>query len=88
MKLQFFRRPPLERKDKESINLSKISFLVRPVLEKLVAEISRSLDYYKSQFHAERIDRLLLTGGGANLTDIASYLSDDTSATSRAIRSL
>src|SRR4030042_5494998 len=54
--------------------LSKISFLVRPVLEKLAVEIGRSLDYYKSQFNEERIDRLLLTGGGANLKNIVSYL--------------
>jgi type IV pilus assembly protein PilM len=58
----------------ESINLSKISFLIRPVLEKMTAEIQRSLDYYKSQFNVERIDRALLTGGGANLKNIASYL--------------
>lgn len=75
--IAIFSKASPERKDTEAINLSKISFLVRPVLEKLVAEIGRSLDYYKSQFHAERIDRLLLTGGGANLTDIASYLSGE-----------
>jgi type IV pilus assembly protein PilM len=58
----------------ESINLSKVSFLIRPVLERMTAEIQRSLDYYKSQFNVERIDRVLLTGGGANLKNIASYL--------------
>jgi len=58
----------------ESINLSKISFLIRPVLERMTAEIERSLDYYKSQFNVERIDRVLLTGGSANLKNIASYL--------------
>jgi len=58
----------------ESINLSKISFLIRPVLEKMTAEIQRSLDYYKSQFNVERIDRVLLSGGSANLKNIASYL--------------
>lgn len=61
----------------ESINLSKISFLVRPVLERLVAEIGRSLDYYRNQFHRERIDRVLLTGGGANLKNITSYLAGE-----------
>jgi len=61
----------------ESINLSKISFLIRPVLEKMTAEIQRSLDYYKSQFNVERIDRVLLTGGGANLKNIASYLGEE-----------
>ncbi|OGP95634.1 MAG: hypothetical protein A2157_09175 [Deltaproteobacteria bacterium RBG_16_47_11] len=57
--------------------LSKISFLVRPVLERLSAEIGRSLDYYRSQFNEERIDRLLLTGGGANLKNIVSHLASD-----------
>ena len=58
----------------ESIKLSKISILIRPVLERITAEISRSLDYYRSQFNVDRIDRLLLTGGGADLKNISSYL--------------
>jgi type IV pilus assembly protein PilM len=58
----------------KNTTLLKISFLVRPVLEKLAAEIGRSLDYYRSQFNEERIDRILLTGGGANLKNIVSYL--------------
>jgi type IV pilus assembly protein PilM len=66
-----------EKKVDQSIDLSKISFLIRPVLERLAVEIGRSLDYFRSQFHAEQIDRLLLTGGGSNLTDIASYLSGE-----------
>jgi type IV pilus assembly protein PilM len=61
----------------EPIDLSKMAFLIRPVLEKLASEISRSLDYYKTQFNVERIDRLLLTGGGANLKNIASYLGNE-----------
>jgi type IV pilus assembly protein PilM len=75
--IAIFSKASPERKDTEAINLSKISFLVRPVLEKLSAEIGRSLDYYKSQFHIERIDQLLLTGGGSNLMDIKPYLSDE-----------
>ena len=66
--------PSQEGSSDKSASLSKISFLVRPVLERLAAEIGRSLDYYKSQFNEERIDRLLLTGGGANLKNIVSYL--------------
>ncbi|MGB9715561.1 MAG: type IV pilus assembly protein PilM [Thermodesulfovibrionales bacterium] len=50
---------------------------VRPVLEKLVGEITRSLDYYKNLFNIEKIDRILITGGGSNLIDIATYLSDE-----------
>ncbi len=61
----------------ESIDLAKISFLVRPVMEKLAAEIQRSLDYCMNQFHWDRIDKILLTGGGANLKNIATYLADE-----------
>ena len=61
----------------ESIDISKMSFLIRPMLERLAAEIGRSLDYFRTQFNVERIDRLLLTGGGANLKNIASYLENE-----------
>jgi type IV pilus assembly protein PilM len=63
-----------ERGVDESIDLSKISFLMRPVLERLAGEIGRSLDYYRNQFYGERIDRIFLTGGGAHLKNFASYL--------------
>ncbi len=66
--------PCQERVNDQSPSPSKIGFLIRPVLERLAAEIGRSLDYYKSQFNEARIDRLLLTGGGANLKNIVSYL--------------
>ena len=66
--------PSQERMSDKSTSQSKISFLVRPVLERLAAEIGRSLDYYRSQFNEERIDSVLLTGGGANLKNIVSYL--------------
>jgi type IV pilus assembly protein PilM len=61
----------------KSTSLSKISFFVRPVLEKIVADIGRSLDYYRNQFNEERIDRVLLTGGGANSKNIVTYLGSE-----------
>jgi len=69
--------PSQEGMSDKSASLSKLSFLVRPVLERLAAEIGRSLDYYRSQFNEERIDRILLTGGGANLKNIVSYLANE-----------
>src|SRR4030043_298735 len=75
--MDIFSKTPHEKIGDKSIDFSKISFLVRPVIERLTVEIGRSLDYYKSQFHVERIDRLLLTGGGSNLIDIASCLSGE-----------
>ncbi|NWF57048.1 MAG: type IV pilus assembly protein PilM [Syntrophaceae bacterium] len=68
---------PYEKIEGESISIAKISFLLRPLLEKLVAEIVRSLDYYKSHFAVERVSRVFLTGGGANMKNIAAYLSDE-----------
>ena len=60
----------------QDANLSKISFLVRPVFEKMAAEIGRSIDYYRHQFNGQ-VDRVLLTGGGANLKNIASYMGSE-----------
>jgi type IV pilus assembly protein PilM len=65
-----------EKNGDQSSNRSKIPYLVRPILERLMAEIVRSFDYYRNQFHQERIDRLFLTGGGANTKNIATYLSE------------
>lgn len=58
----------------EALDFSKISFLMRPVLERWAAEIGRSLDYYRNQFYGERVERIFLTGGGAHLNHFASYL--------------
>ncbi len=68
---------PYEKIEGESISIAKISFLLRPLLEKLVSEIVRSLDYYKSHFPVERVSRVFLTGGGANVKNIAAFLSDE-----------
>ena len=67
----------LRQTQDESINLSKITFHMRPVLERMAAEIGRSLDYYKNQFNVDRIDRVLLTGGGAHLKNFSSYLGNE-----------
>jgi type IV pilus assembly protein PilM len=60
-----------------SIDLSRISVRLRPVLERLVAEIRRSLDYYVNQFDPEGIGKVLLTGGGSNLIDIDIHLAKE-----------
>jgi len=60
----------------EGIPLSQVAVRIRPVLEKLETEISRSFDYYAFQFQGETITRLLLTGGGAQLKGIESFFAD------------
>jgi len=70
--------PSLEDRGKtaEGIPLSQVAVRIRPVLEKLETEISRSFDYYAFQFQGDTITRLLLTGGGAQLKGIESFFAD------------
>ena len=63
-------------KTTEGIPLSQVSVRIRPVLEKLETEISRSFDYYSFQFQGETISRILLTGGGARLKGIETFFAE------------
>jgi len=67
--------PSVEDRGKttEGIPLSQVAVRIRPVLEKLETEISRSFDYYAFQFQGETITRLLLAGGGAQLKGIENF---------------
>jgi len=70
--------PSLEDRGKteEGIPLANLAVKIRPVLEKLETEISRSFDYYAFQFQGETISSLLLTGGGAQLKGIEIFFAD------------
>ena len=70
--------PSVEDRGKtaEGIPLSQVAVRIRPVLEKLETEISRSFDYYAFQFQGESINRLLLAGGGAQLKGIESFFAE------------
>jgi type IV pilus assembly protein PilM len=63
-------------KTEEGIPLAQLAVRIRPVLEKLETEISRSFDYYTFQFQGETITRLLLAGGGAQLKGIETFFTD------------
>ncbi|MFB3886016.1 MAG: type IV pilus assembly protein PilM [Thermodesulfobacteriota bacterium] len=63
-----------EKVGDESVDFQKIIFYVRPILERLAAEIGRSLDYYRHEFNVDRIDRVLVTGGGSHSKNFVSYL--------------
>jgi type IV pilus assembly protein PilM len=70
--------PSVEDRGKtaEGIPLSQVAVRIRPVLEKLETEISRSFDYYAFQFQGETITRLLLAGGGGKLKGIESFFTE------------
>ena len=61
---------------KGHVPLGKISFVMRPVLERLLTEINRSFEFYKSQLEEERVGRIFISGGGAKLKGLKEYLAD------------
>lgn len=56
------------------IMVRRLATLQRPALERFVAEINRSIDYYRREFGEARIDRLLLCGGTAAMQGLAEYI--------------
>ena len=58
----------------EPIDISRLSFSIRPILERWVSEINRSFEYIRSQFYREHIDRILICGGGSYLKNLRTYL--------------
>ena len=48
--------------------------LQRPALERLIAELNRSIDYYKREFGEARVDRILLCGGTAATKNVRDFL--------------
>jgi type IV pilus assembly protein PilM len=47
-------------------------------LKSLSHEIKRSVNYFVTQFHDVKVDRVLLFGGGANLKGLPEFLADET----------
>jgi type IV pilus assembly protein PilM len=60
----------------EGVPLFHLASLMRPILEQLLTEISRFLDFYKVQLEQGGVSRVLLCGGGANLKSLQTFLAD------------
>lgn len=56
------------------VKLSQLAARIRPIFEKLVSELRSSLFVFQKQFPTEKIETLVLTGGGAQLKGIESFL--------------
>jgi len=56
------------------IMVKRLLTLQRPALERFVAEINRSIDYYRREFGEQKIDRLLICGGTAAMKGLREYL--------------
>jgi type IV pilus assembly protein PilM len=55
---------------------ARIGDAITPVLNKLLAEIRRSFDYYESSIRKKAVSRILLSGGAARLKNIDKFLSE------------
>ena len=64
-----------EGNSEEGVPLFHVASLMRPVLEQLLTEISRFLDFYRVQMDAGGASRVLLCGGGAILRGLPEFLS-------------
>lgn len=56
------------------ILVKRLATLQRPALERFVAEVNRSIDYYRREFGETKIDRLLICGGTAALRGLREYI--------------
>lgn len=60
---------------KEIVSIAQIAAMMRPVLERLMTEMKRSINYYRQAFKVNKIDRLFLTGGTSRLRNLDEYFS-------------
>jgi type IV pilus assembly protein PilM len=65
----------IDSNDQENMT-GRISDAIAPVLNKLLAEIRRSFDYYESSIRKTPISRIFLSGGTARLRNIDKYLAE------------
>ena len=72
-----FGLPPMEGTVDADKLRDDIFEAIAPVLGELASELRRSLDYYRSRGAQISVDRVLLTGGSANLTNLAAFLQNE-----------
>ncbi len=58
----------------EGLGVTQILAMMRPVLERLLTELQRSLNYYRQTFRVQKISRLFLSGGGSRLQHLNEFL--------------
>ncbi len=55
----------------------RILSMMRPVLERLVTQIKRSMEYCEHKFETKPVKKIILAGGGARLKGLKEYLSKE-----------
>lgn len=68
----------IPKKDDKS---NRIGEAITPVLNKLIAEIQRSFDYYESSIRKSAVTKIILSGGTAKLKNLDKYLAEKLAVT-------
>lgn len=55
----------------------RIVSMIRPIMERLVTQIKRSMEYCESQFGSGPVKKIILAGNGARLKGLKEYLSKE-----------
>ncbi|MBM3251822.1 MAG: hypothetical protein FJZ11_03475, partial [Candidatus Omnitrophica bacterium] len=64
---------------KDKISSSQILAMIRPILERLVMEVRRSLSYYDSQFSSGIINKVFIAGSSLTIPNIDKFLAKELS---------
>ncbi|MFQ6079983.1 MAG: type IV pilus assembly protein PilM [Thermodesulfobacteriota bacterium] len=56
------------------VSSERVYVAIRPILERLVAEIDRSFEFYKQEFNESTVEKVYLSGGTAKLANLEEYL--------------
>ena len=62
---------------KEGVPLDQIPRLMMPFLEKLLSEIRTSFDFYKTEFQIPKVEKIIMSGGGAGLKGLREFMAGD-----------
>jgi len=66
----------MQKKTEEGIPLSRIMFIIRPFLERLLTETIHFFDFYKTQLKEKGVNRIFISGGCAKMKNLKEYLTD------------
>ncbi|MFA5478841.1 MAG: type IV pilus assembly protein PilM [Candidatus Muiribacteriota bacterium] len=61
----------------EESDRNEISDVINTIVEELASEIRRSFDFFKAQSREKQIDKIILTGGTANLPNIDVFFANE-----------
>ncbi len=62
---------------KEGVLLNQIPRLMSPFLERLLSEIRTSFDFYMTEFQIPKVEKIIMSGGGAGLKGLKEFLAED-----------